>query len=83
MRYRVIFYNRSTDHVGGLIDIPGRFLPQVLAIAGMRNANEPGEYPLDSKQVRDIAALIGFRPDVSRFEYFLEPLSFTLDRLHA
>ena len=77
MRYRLIFYNRSTDRVGGLIDIAGTSLPQVLAIAGIRNANDPGEYPLDPRQVRDIAALIGFEPDVSRFEYHLEPFGRT------
>jgi hypothetical protein len=83
MQFRIILYNRSTDHVGGLIDIPGKFLPQVLAIAAIPNASDPGEYPLDAKQVRDIAAVIGFKPDVSRFEYHLEPLSFTPDRLRA
>jgi hypothetical protein len=82
-RYRVIFYNRSTDRVGGLIDIPANFLPQVLALAGIQNANDPGEYPLDPNQVRDIAALIGFKPDFSRFVYHLEPLGFVPDRLHG
>jgi hypothetical protein len=80
MRYRLIFYNRSTDQVGGLIDIPAHFLPQVLALAGIQNANDLGEYPLDPKQVRDIAALIGFRPDISRFTYHLEPLGLVQDK---
>jgi hypothetical protein len=83
MQYRLICYNRSTDRVGGLIDIPGTFLPQVLAIAGIRNANDPGESPLDSRQVCDIAALIGFEPDVSRFEYHLEPLGLAKNRISA
>ena len=73
MQYRVIFYNRSTDRVGGLIDIPGNLVPQVLALAGIQNANDLGEYPLDATQVRDIAMLIGFKPDLSRFVYHLEP----------
>ena len=83
MQYRLISYNRSTDRAGGLIDIPGQFVPQVLAIAGIPNANDPGEYPLDPKQVSDIAALIGFKPDLSRFEYHLEPMGNIQDRLRA
>jgi hypothetical protein len=70
--YRVIFYNRSTDRVGGLIDIPGNLVPQVLTLAGIQNANVLGEYPLDTTQVRDIAMLIGFPLDLSRFVYHLE-----------
>jgi hypothetical protein len=83
MQYRLIFYNSSTERVGGLIDIPGTFLPQVLAIAGIGNADDPGEYPLDPRQVRDIAALIGFEPDVARFEYHLEPLGLAKNRISA
>lgn len=75
MRYRLILYNRSTDQMGGLIDIPASLLPQVLSLAGIQNASDLGEYPLDPKQVSDIANLIGFRADVSRFKYHLEPLS--------
>jgi len=74
MQYRVIFYNRSTDRVGGVIGIPGNLLPQVLVLAGIQNANDLGEYPLDATQVRDIAMVLGFKPDLSRFEYHLEPI---------
>ena len=83
MRYRLIFYDRSTDRVGGLIDIPAKFLAQVLSIAGIADGSEPGEYPLGPKQVGDIAALIGFRSDVSRFHYHLEPLGPAKDQLRA
>jgi hypothetical protein len=83
MQYRLIFYNRTTDRAGGLIDIPEVYLPRVLGIAGITKPNEPGEYPLGPDQVRDIAALVGFRPDVSRFEYHLEPLGPSHDRLRA
>lgn len=80
MRYGIIFYNQTTDRIAGLIDIPGQFLPQVLTIAGIRNVSEPGEYPLEPEKVGDIAALIGFEADVSRFLYHLEPLA---DRARA
>ena len=74
MRYRIISYDRTTDRVAGLIDIPGQCLPRILAIAGIRDASEPGEYPLDPEKIREIAALVGFEPDASRFAYHLEPL---------
>lgn len=83
MRYRVIFYNRSTDRGGGLIDIPGVYVSRVLKIAGITDPNEPGEYPLVDQQVRAIAALVGFKADLSRFEYHLEPLGPFQDRLRA
>lgn len=74
VRYRVIWYNRTTDRVGGFKDVPGRFLAQVLTIAGIKDALQPGEFPLVAKQANDIANLIGFRADPSRFEYYLEPM---------
>ena len=74
MRYRIIFYNRTTDLVGGTIDIPGQYLPKVLAIAGIGNARDPGEYPLEPKKIIEISALLRFKPDISRYEYHLEPL---------
>ena len=83
MRYRLICYNRSTDEVGGLFPIPGRYLARVLKIAGIKNARELGEYPLSDEQIRDIAALVGLKPDPSRFSYHLEPIGFTQDRLRA
>jgi len=83
MQYRLIFYNRSTDRVGGLIDIPGRLLAQVLTLAGIQNANVLGEYPLDAAQVHNISALVGFKPDPTRFEYHLEPTGQIPDRLRA
>jgi hypothetical protein len=74
MRYRLIQYNRSTDHVGGLIDVPGRYAPRVVKIAGIQNEKELGEVPLTDEQIQAITAVIKFRPDVTRFIYHLEPL---------
>jgi hypothetical protein len=82
IQYRLIWYNRLTDQVGGLSDIPGRYLPKVLKIAGVNNPRELGELPLSDEQIRDIGALIGLRIDVSRFIYHLEPLP-TQGRLRA
>jgi hypothetical protein len=74
MRYRLIQYNRTTDHVGGLIDVPGRYVPRVVKIAGIANEKELGEVPLTDEQVLSIAAVISFKADVTRFVYHLEPL---------
>jgi hypothetical protein len=73
-QYRIIFYNKSTDQVGGLVAIPGQHLSRVLKMAGIRNSREPGEYPLDDKQIVAIASIIGMSIDPSRFIYHLEPL---------
>jgi hypothetical protein len=83
MQYRIIYYNRSNDQVGGLVDIPGRYTPQVLTIAGIRNTKELGELPLSDEQIRDIAALIGLRTDLARFVYHLEPIGSAQSRLRA
>ena len=83
-RYRIIIYNRTTDHVGGVVDIPRALLTQVLVIAGIATSpNELGEYPLTSEQVRDISSLIGFGADFSRFHYHLEPIDPGDNRLRA
>jgi hypothetical protein len=74
MRYRVIFYNRATDLVGGTIEVPQKDLEKVLVIAGIEAPEEPGELSLQQEQVSDIAALIGFKPDLAQFAYHLEPL---------
>ena len=42
-RYRVIMYERTTDQVGGIIDVPAALAVQALAIAGIADADEPGE----------------------------------------
>ena len=67
-RYRIILYNRTTDRLGGAIDIPQPLLHQVLAIAGIAtSANELGEHPLNAEQVRDISSLLSFGADPSLF----------------
>jgi len=75
-RYRVIAYNRVTGRVGDIIDIPTAILPQVLIIARLAKAtaSAPGESALDRNQTRELAAILGFRPD-ARFRYHLEALA--------
>ncbi len=83
MRYRVIWYNRTTDRVGGLVEIPGVLLSRVLKIAGVTDRNEPGELLLEPRQISDIASLVGLHIDLARFEYHLDPLGPFPQRLRA
>lgn len=74
VQYRIIFYNKLTDQVSGLVSVPGQHLSRVLKMAGIRNSRDLGEHPLDDQQINAIASIIGIRVDPSRFIYHLEPL---------
>jgi hypothetical protein len=73
--YRVIMYERTTDRMGGIIDIPATLVPQALSISGINNATELGETELTDAKVRALAKLLQFRSDVSRYQYHLETLA--------
>jgi hypothetical protein len=77
-RYRVIAYNRVTGRGGDIINIPTALLPQVFTIARLAKAtvSAPGEAALDRNQTRELAAILGFRPD-ARFRYHLEAVPAT------
>lgn len=83
MQYRIISYNSCTDLMSAAISIPAKHIRRVLAIAGVVNADALGELPLEEDQARDIAALVGFDADVSRFHYHLEPIAPAHARLPA
>ena len=82
-RYRVIMYERTTDRVGGIVDVPDLLAIQALAIAGVTDADEPGESELDDAQARKLANLLGFRSNVARYVYHLETLVTSSGRLRA
>ena len=71
-RYRVIMYQRTTDRVGGTVDVPDALVPQALRMAGISDPLEPGETELADSEARLIANLLGFRSNVSRYIYHLE-----------
>ena len=73
-RYRVIMYERTTDQVGGIVDVPDALAVQALAIAGVADADEPGETDLDDIQAIQMASLLGFRENVARYIYHLETI---------
>jgi hypothetical protein len=79
--YRVIMYERTTDRVGGIIDVPAALEPQVLTIAGISNPTELGETELADAEVVALANLLGFRSNIPRYRYHLETLA--IDPLRA
>jgi hypothetical protein len=82
-RFRIIMYERSTERVGGIIDVPERLAPQVLSLAGIVKGAEPGESELSDRPLRAIANLLSFRATVGRYIYHLETLVTTQDRQRA
>jgi len=76
-------YDRATDYVGGIIDVPVALAVQALMIAGVVDADEPGETDLDDIQAIQMAGLLGFRANVSRYIYHLETVLATDDRRRA
>jgi hypothetical protein len=82
-RYRVIMYERQTDRVGGIIDVPAYLEPQALAASGIHDPAELGEVELHDQQVRALAALLNFRQNTGRYIYHFETVTGTRDPLRA
>jgi hypothetical protein len=76
-------YDRQTDRVGGIIDVPAHLVPQALSVARITNATDPGEVELHERQVRALARLLNFRHNVGRYIYHLETVLGVKDRLYA
>jgi hypothetical protein len=74
MIYRVVTYDRTTEGIKGSLVVPPSVLPKVKKIAGFRPRDDGlGEYPLDEGQTRQVARILGFRPDTDKFYYYIEP----------
>ena len=74
MIYRVVSYDRTTERMKGSLIVPPSVVKQVKVIAGFQPHDDGlGEYPLDEKQTREVAGLLGFRPEPDRFHYSVEP----------
>lgn len=74
MIYRIVTYDRASERMKGSLIVPPRVLPKVKRIAGFKPQDDGlGEYPLDENQTRQVAKILGFRPDTERFYYFVEP----------
>jgi hypothetical protein len=74
MIYRVVTYDRATDHMKGSLAVPPVILDQVKKVAGFQPQDDGlGEYPLNEQQTRQIAQLMGFSPAPELFFYSIEP----------
>lgn len=74
MIYRVVTYDRSTERMKGNLPVPPVILDEVKRVAGFQPQDDGlGEYPLDEQQTRQVAQLMGFRPEPDRFFYYVEP----------
>ena len=74
MIYRIVSYDRITERMKGSLTIPPSVLEQVKAVAGFQPQDDGlGEYPLDDEQTRQVATVLGFRPEPDRLYYSFEP----------
>jgi len=74
MIYRVVTYDRKTEQMRGNLRIPPNMLAEIKRMAGFQPQDDGlGEYPLNEEQTRDIAQILGFRPEPDRFSYYVEP----------
>ena len=74
MIYRVVTYDRTTEHMKRSLIVPPSVLARVKKIAGFKPQDDGlGEYPLDEEQTRQVAKVLGFRAEPDRFYYCVEP----------
>jgi hypothetical protein len=74
MIYRVVTYDRTSERMKGSLVVPPSVLAKVKKIAGFQPRDDGlGEYPLDEEQTRQVAKVLGFRPEADRFYYCVEP----------
>jgi hypothetical protein len=74
MMYRVVTYDRATERLKGSLIVSPSTLAKVKKVAGFQAQDDGlGEYPLDEGQTRQVAKILGFRPEPDRFHYYVEP----------
>ena len=74
MIYRVVTYDRTSERMKGSLVVPPSVLAKVKKIAGFKAEDDGlGEYPLDEMQTKQVAKILGFRPEADRFYYSVEP----------
>ena len=74
MMYRIVTYDRGSERIKGSLIVPPGVLAKVKKAAGFQPQDDGlGEYPLDDRQARQIAKILGFTPEPERFYYYVEP----------
>jgi hypothetical protein len=74
MIYRVVTYDRTSERMKGSLVVPPGVLAKVKRAAGFGPTDDGlGEYLLDETQIKQVAKILGFRPETDRFYYYVEP----------
>jgi len=74
MIYRVVTYDKATERMRGALAIPPIVAAEVKRIAGFQPKDDGlGEYLMDKEQTRQVAQILGFKPESDRFYYYVEP----------
>jgi hypothetical protein len=74
MIYRIVSYLRASERIAGQLIVPPSALAKVKKAAGVQLQDDGlGDYELDAAKTRQVAKLLGFRPEPDRFFYYLEP----------
>jgi len=74
MIYRVVTYDRDSEEMRGSLVVPPSVLAKVKKVAGVAPEDDGlGEYLLDDAQTKRVGKILGFRPEVGRFYYYVEP----------
>jgi hypothetical protein len=76
--YRLVGYDKRTERLEVRVDIPRDKAARAKLIAGMPDGDvsATGDWELTPEQAKEIGRIIDFRPDLSHYEYFLEPYLF-------
>ena len=76
--YRLVGYDKRTERLEIRVDIPQAKVGEALVIAAVKlgQGMEIGDWELTPEQAKHIGLLIGFKPNLRNYDYFLEPYMF-------
>ncbi len=78
--YRLVTYSRETEQIIGSHDVPEAVVAKVKDIAGITLDDDGcGDYPLDSRQAREIGGLLDVPVTPEKAYYFVEPYVYETD----
>jgi len=78
--YRLVTYSRETERIIGSHDVPEPVVEKVKDNAGIIPDDDGcGDYPLDSRQTREIGRLLDVPVTPDTADYFVEPYVYERD----
>ena len=72
MIYRIVTYDRTSERMKGSLVVPPSVLAKVKGLWIQGGDDGLGEYPLDEAQTKQVAKILGFRPEADKFYYSVE-----------